>query len=887
MPTLEQLEHKLRLVEASRRRLQSAPWSTFSRNDTSRQMMSQLAAQLADTEDELSQLKAEHETLQRDTATELSELRAKCGHFEDQQTDIGNLMTQNPAVATEMKKAYVTGKVEVQRAMRRTEKEVDSLRTSLKHAEARADAVRAQLQDVKEKYHEALRQKSTLHRHTSALQERVHSLQAEQVDCISSTMRNTQRAQQMSERVLQSLAKVQQKQVHFKDDGQVSALKAENAILHEMLQTSLPHMDPAAQCLVSTLSRTLRQASQATNRAAAATSAAAQVPPRDGDSGHGPQDSLGGGMPVESGGPFGSAQHSQSLDATEQQAEVRDLESDMMTTLAHVLNNSTAPQAAADSGEAGDNAASSSDSEWSGDEVMEVAEETLRRTACGAQTGSGSMKSSNPAASVPSDAELLQGISGDGAGDGAQPCKMLGTVRRKGRGPKARRDTMELSRVPRLAVRMRAPVNAQSAVSFMQKLAKARESCGLSEQIPDGNPGPFFGDAEHANDHAAERIACTEDTGARDDAQVERAKGVILAAVQRRMQAKAASGGAAAAQHARNKPETVAVAAVSQQQQGAVAQQSTDGSAPAAGSQGMAGAGSLEGSGGPAVPAAASAAAEDELFQGPEGAPPLGVQPHRAASLRMPDVHATSIAVARALRTMGSVRGRDGAAVDHLAAASPPALRVRSVSHSPTARPGERIAPGGRCPTLSHTSTRLQPRAAPPARSRSLSPRHHVPASAAAVRHSHSVVAELQAQTHTMASIMHEHMPWMINEVTRATLMKRDKVDPCLCPPRLSIPAATQAARKPDAAPACDTFDVRLARARGVQSTPATTPRAGGPHPAKEAGDKYAATLMQIRGWRPHAIDCSNARGAITMHPPASRGLRLQQSLLRDTVAQR
>lgn len=108
----------------------------------------QLAAQLGEAEDELVQLKAEHETMRRRTAAELAELRGKCDNLEDH-TDIDNLMTEHPAVASEIKRAYVTGKVEVQRTLRRTEKEVDSLRSSLRRAQGLGETSRGQMLELK------------------------------------------------------------------------------------------------------------------------------------------------------------------------------------------------------------------------------------------------------------------------------------------------------------------------------------------------------------------------------------------------------------------------------------------------------------------------------------------------------------------------------------------------------------------------------------------------------------------------------------------------------------------------------------------------------------------------------------------------------------------
>lgn len=108
-----------------------------------------MAAQLSETEDELARLKAKHETLQRTSTAEMMDLRNKCSNLEDQQGDIDALMTRNPAVASEIKKAYVTGKVEIQRIMRRTEKEVESLRSALQHAEEKSGEAHGQMLELK------------------------------------------------------------------------------------------------------------------------------------------------------------------------------------------------------------------------------------------------------------------------------------------------------------------------------------------------------------------------------------------------------------------------------------------------------------------------------------------------------------------------------------------------------------------------------------------------------------------------------------------------------------------------------------------------------------------------------------------------------------------
>lgn len=108
-----------------------------------------MVAQLSETEDELARLKAKHDTLQRSSTAEMADLRSKCSNLEDQQADIDALMTQNPAVASEIKKAYVTGKVEIQRIMRRTEKEVESLRSALQHAEETSGKAHGQVLELK------------------------------------------------------------------------------------------------------------------------------------------------------------------------------------------------------------------------------------------------------------------------------------------------------------------------------------------------------------------------------------------------------------------------------------------------------------------------------------------------------------------------------------------------------------------------------------------------------------------------------------------------------------------------------------------------------------------------------------------------------------------
>lgn len=112
-------------------------------------MYTQIAAQLRETEDELSRQKAMNEMMQHSTAAEIADLQSKCAHLEGQQADIDTLMSQNPSVASEIKKAYLTGKVEVQRTMRRTEKEIEGLRDALKHAEEKAVAAHGEVLELK------------------------------------------------------------------------------------------------------------------------------------------------------------------------------------------------------------------------------------------------------------------------------------------------------------------------------------------------------------------------------------------------------------------------------------------------------------------------------------------------------------------------------------------------------------------------------------------------------------------------------------------------------------------------------------------------------------------------------------------------------------------
>lgn len=121
-------------------------------------------------------------------------------------------------------------------------------------------------------------------------------------------------------------------------------------------------------------------------------------------------------------------------------------------------------------------------------------------------------------------------------------------------------------------------------------------------------------------------------------------------------------------------------------------------------------------------------------------------------------------------------------------------------------------------------------------------------------------------------------------QVTRATRTQaKEPQSLCHCSPRLTIPAKPRAAHKRGDAPTHKAPEMIGMVGRSIKSLP---PTSRGHHHAKEAGDKYAATLMQSSEWRSHSVASHlRARGGVTMHPPASHGLRFEQSLLRGTSA--
>lgn len=321
---------------------------------------------------------------------------------------------------------------------------------------------------------------------------------------------------------------------------------------------------------------------------------------------------------------------------------------------------------------------------------------------------------------------------------------------------------MELSRVPRLAGRLRAPVHANSAVSFLQKLSKARRDGDLEEQRAAGVQ--LAGDDGQNGGQACETAQINTDL--RDETKMEKARGVILAAVQRRKLGQAAADMAQVdtctneAGNAGTGPNPSAIHTVEPQphKAGETQNSGVDGVGPTAPPDTMGNAGG---------PTSSGTADEEPASTQPSNLAP-GLIPGKAMSLRMPDVHATSMAVARALRTIGSAKGTSRTSRDRPAASTSHAWSVRSVSHSPQERrtwQSQQRAHASRAAKPWLVSSPSRRGSTSPVRSRSLSPHHLQPQTCASPKQRDTVIAELQAQTHTMASIMNEHMPWMISEV--------------------------------------------------------------------------------------------------------------------------
>lgn len=361
-----------------------------------------------------------------------------------------------------------------------------------------------------------------------------------------------------------------------------------------------------------------------------------------------------------------------------------------------------------------------------------------------------------------------------GDGDHPEPERLARHMRRSRRGPKTRRDTMELSRVPRLAARLRAPMHANSAVSFLQKLARARTDGGLQAQPAQGLCMPAEGNGTQealldGQQHVMqpEKAGSAVEVGDGADAEMDKAKAIILAAVQRRKLGKAGAaktGADGATQSGASTATGSATAEVDASKSDAVDWHQHDGLGVSAAEMGDSIAEEQLCSV-PEEPAETVATAPDEHVREEHNAAP-GNQARRSRSItmRMPDVHATSIAVANALRSIGSARARDQTTSRPPLAWSS-SLRSRSPSHSPPRGPAQKCAQGNTTMKPWLVSARLGQGRTPPTRSRSLSPRHVPSETQVTGRRRDTVIAELQAQTHTMASIMNEHMPWMINEV--------------------------------------------------------------------------------------------------------------------------
>lgn len=703
-------------------------------------------------------------------------------------------------------------------------------------------------------------------------------------------------------------------------------MRAENAILHEVLQGTLPHLDPAASCLVSTVTGTLRQPPQTCSSGDKTTSASLPYALRRLD---------------QAGGEFGqmeaSAAHnpvnaSNWAASPEQDCGSAGEGPDMLSTLRSVLGESNEPEQGAGSGIApvegpdDDDAGSSSGSAWSGDDVMLEASQTLQGSMPSSQarpappdaitavppghaapslgtvrqvsfTRSTKLDSTEDSAPPPSAAMEDSRLDGEAR---REPLRLAKSMRRHKKSPRTRRDTMELSRVPRLAARLRAPVHVNSAVSFLQKLAKARTDGGSPAEPAEGPCMPVDGTAPQPTVQHVSAVPHHCGGGDDDgDAQMEKAKAIISAAVQRRKLGaqKAAADGA-------DGPDTAKFAAAEPAQPEAVKHQQQAG-APTPGSM-------AQDSVGPEPQCRRSDETREQAGAAPaepgsehQDDPSGQAVPRTSMSMRMPDVHATSIAVVNALRSIGSARGRDqGRGQPAVACGS--SLRSRSPSLGPACG----RARGGMEAKPLLTSTRLRHSHTPPRRC-SLSPQRPPQCT------KDTVIAELQAQTCTMASIMNEHMPWMINEVlllsfltctdvqaldgrassnsgecwvelqvTRATREKAaPTTSPCQCTPQLSISMLAQKAQASVSVPAgagVQCLQNGMLVAGHGSSGPATKPDSNR-SVAKAAGDKYAATLMQPGMWRPHTAGSVRAGGAVTLHPPASHGIRLQQSLLRNS----
>lgn len=573
----------------------------------------------------------------------------------------------------------------------------------------------------------------------------------------------------------------------------MATLKAENAILHEVLQCSLPHLDPTAQCLVSTVAGTLRQSCQTSSGVGRTTVAGTALTSADLEAGVQGRDRT--TRKLEEAGARDCDMPDSRSSHCEQNSRSPPEELDMLTTLRHVLGEECENQSAEKVASAqppaytsnGDDAASVSGSDWSGDDVVEAAGHTLRASMSNPLDALTTMQSCTEGQPqrVASTQQAVMSVAGVSSVGFALPQSVTGTEestqaedehpeplrlarpgRHKRRGKKARRDTMDLSRVPRMAAQLRAPMHANSAVSFLQKLVNTRADGDL--QAP---PVQGLGTAaEGCNEQVAvlgvqdimqpDNAASMGASGDGDGGEMDKAKAVILAAVQRRKQGKgavAATGPDGASQGSSSTEAGLAAAEIDvaksdQHQHGAAGDSGVDMGTRLA-EQPL---------------CTVSEERVDTVNAAPDGhaceedtVAENEAQPSGGGSMLMPDVHATSVAVASALRSIGSARARDQST------SRPPfawssSLRSLSPRHSPAQGP----APQGNTtvkPWL--MSARLGSGRTSPTRSRSLSPRHVPSGKQATGRQKDAVIEELQAQTHTMANIMNEHMPWMINEV--------------------------------------------------------------------------------------------------------------------------
>lgn len=147
-------------------------------------------------------------------------------------------------------------------------------------------------------------------------------------------------------------------------------------------------MDSSAQCLVSTLTSTLRQTVHTGSPAPPAASSQLQAP-------HGNQSARYGQENNDEATTCGDAGAQQLCCSTACQSEAElGGETDMLATLRDVLQGCDMPPTTPEppgTADDVDGTASSSDSSWSGDEVMQSASETLRGLAGGTHNGRGSV----------------------------------------------------------------------------------------------------------------------------------------------------------------------------------------------------------------------------------------------------------------------------------------------------------------------------------------------------------------------------------------------------------------------------------------------------------------------------------------------------------------